>query len=71
MKKWKEYPRAAYPSTVNTGGGTGTGSGEGEKIPDEGEGTDWRKIAMIGIPSLVIVGVGLYLAFGGKSESAE
>ena len=24
VKKWKEYPRAAYPSTVNTGGGTGT-----------------------------------------------
>ena len=46
--------------------------GPGQDIPEETEeGMDWRKIAMIGIPSIMLLGVGAYLLFGGKSSAAE
>lgn len=45
------------------------GAGPGEEIPEkEDEGTDWRKIALIGIPAVLILGVGTWLAFSGSSE---
>lgn len=58
-KKFEPSPASAPPGQVPA---------PVEPEGPEAEGRDWSKIAMVGIPAVLFVGVAAYMVFGGKGS---